>query len=89
LRALDFGLDINFIKNGEQNKMGKKERQAMRLLGIKRESSESPGAVIQLPPALKMTWYLNTWFEKLIFVLGFFGILYTIGTLLIFGVPWK
>lgn len=68
--------------------MGKAERQAMRLLGIKREAG-NPGAIFQLPPALKMTWYLNNWFEKFIFIAGFFAILYTIGTLLIFGVPWK
>lgn len=80
---------INFIKNGVQDKMGKKERQAMRLLGIKEGKSDKPGATFQLLPALKMAWYLNNWFEKALFILGFFAILYTIGTLLIWGVPWK
>jgi len=69
--------------------MGKRERQAMRFLGIKEGKSDKPVASIGLPPALKMTWYLNTWFEKLLFVFGFFATLYTIGSLLIWGFPWK
>lgn len=53
------------------------------------KSSESPGATFQLPPALKMTWYLNNWFEKIIFVAGFIALIWSIGTLLIFGLPWN
>lgn len=69
--------------------MGKKERQAMRLLGIKEGKSDKPGATFQLPPFLKMDWYLSSLFEKLLFVLGFIALIYSILTTLIFGFPWN
>lgn len=59
--------------------MTSQEEKVQRFLtGRKSKSSESPGATFQLPPALKMTWYFDTFFEKAIVVLGFFALLWTI-----------
>lgn len=69
--------------------MTSQEEKVQRFLTGKKSKHSETGATFQLPPALKMAWYLNNWFEKALFILGFFAILYTIGTLLIFGVPWK
>lgn len=80
----------NFINHNLGEQMTSQEEKARRfLMGKKSKKVSESGAVFQLPPALKMAWYLNNWFEKSIFVLGFFAILYTIGTLLIWGVPWN
>lgn len=70
--------------------MNKAERKAMRMLGIKESKSSGQVATFSLKNTiLGKTWYLDSVFEKLIFVAGFFALLWTIGTLLIFGAPWN
>jgi hypothetical protein len=70
--------------------MSTREEKVQRfLMGKKSKSSEPAGLKIQLPPFLKMDWYLSSWFEKAIFVLGFVALLWTIFSLAVFGFPWN
>ncbi len=62
--------------------MGKKERQAMRMLGIKEKKSDGPAVEFKLA----QDWYLTTWFEKLIFILGGLSLFYSIARIIFQGV---
>lgn len=53
--------------------MGKRERQAQQLLGMRRISK---GPVVTHPIA--MDWYLTNWFEKAVFVLGTLALIYSL-----------
>lgn len=64
--------------------MTNREEKAMRfILGKKRfEQSKSP----QISSGFfGMTWYLDSWWEKLAFVLGFFALIWTIFELVFLG----
>ena len=65
--------------------MGKKHRQAMRYLGMKKEKTPDKVVSFQAPKMLRMDWYLRNWFEKTIFVLGFISLIYLIFKLLFTG----
>lgn len=65
--------------------MGKKHKQAMRYIGMKREKTPEKVFSLQAPRILRMDWYLSNWFEKLLFVLGFFSLIYLIFKLLFTG----
>lgn len=69
--------------------MTSQEEKVQRFLTGKKRDKAEPGATFQLPPILKMDWYLSSWIEKLLFVLGFFALIWTIFSLAVFGLPWN
>lgn len=64
--------------------MGKQEKQLMRALGVKSgKKDETPKVTFLKNSGLYKTWYFETWFEKLIYVLGFVALVWTIIKLVI------
>lgn len=69
--------------------MSTQEEKIQRFLTGKKSKTSEKVATFQLPPFLKMDWYLSSWIEKLLFVLGFVALLWTIFSLAVFGFPWN
>ena len=66
--------------------MGKAERQMKRALGIKLgKKDEVPKVTFLKDSFLGKTWYLDGIIEKLIFILGFFALAYSIIRILLQG----
>jgi len=69
--------------------MGKAERRAMRLLGVKPEHKKDDKPVsIQFFTADSMwrrDWIISKWYEKLILILSFIGLIYSIFRILLTG----
>jgi len=69
--------------------MGKAERRAMRLLGLKPEKRKSDKPVslqfLKEDSVWKKNWILSKWYEKWIFIFGFLALLYTVFRILLTG----
>ena len=66
--------------------MSKQERQVMRALGINQgRKGEEAKVTFFKNSFLGKTWYLERFFDKLIFVLGFLAFIWTIFKLAVFG----
>jgi len=63
--------------------MGNQDKQLKRALGIRYKAKEGEPTMTFLKDSklfegLKKDWYLSSWFEKFIFILGFVALIYSI-----------
>jgi hypothetical protein len=69
--------------------MGKAERRAMRLLGLKPEhkKDEKPVSIhfFKEDSVWRKNWIIGKWYEKLILILSFLGLMYSIFRILLTG----
>jgi len=69
--------------------MGKADRLVMQVLGVAGKKDEEVKVVFMKNSALFQgifkTWYFDTWYEKLIYVLGFVALFYSIGRIVFQG----
>ena len=70
--------------------MTSQEEKVARALGIKTGKKNEKANVTFLKNAtfiqnFKKTWYFDTWFEKIIYILGFIALAYSVARILIQG----
>ena len=70
--------------------MGKKQKKIARFLGQdKKESSDAPPVKYFQSDLIKLPWYFDGWFQKLLVVASFLALLWTILTIIVGGVCWR